>query len=258
MSVFLDTFERNRYAVFPNAQPETFARFRKVFKDVAEEFVGYPIEDLNLLHKYVTVEQINPLRVKIFNALNALPNWKKDYYSLAADQLSAMFGPDISIQIKLCLSIQMPNDAGSVLMMHSDTMSGQSQFECVLWTAVTDAFDSNAMYIFHPPESQKIYDALPSYQHRGMNELFEDNKKDAVIANAKMGDCILFSSTLFHGNQLNKTDKTRISLNCRFKSLFSPEYAAVPHERTTGTFYEPLFMSPVTKIGLAYNENILF
>lgn len=258
MSDFLETFERNRYAVFPNARPEIFARFQQVFKDVATEFTGKPVDDLTQLHHFVTVDQINPLRVKIFNALNALPNWRKDYYALAADQLSTMFGPDISIQIKLCLTIQMPNDPGSVLMMHSDTMSGQSQFECVLWTAMTDAFDSNAMYIFHPQQTQKIYDLLPAYQHRGMNELFEDNKKESVNANVKAGECILFSSTLFHGNQLNTTDKTRISLNCRFKSLFSPEYAAVPHERTTGTFYEPLFMSPITKIGLAYNENILF
>jgi sporadic carbohydrate cluster 2OG-Fe(II) oxygenase len=258
MSKFFDEFEQNRYAVFPNAQPKIFAAFQKVFKDVASDFIGKPVDDLTLLHHDVTLDQINPLRVKIFNALNALPNWRKDYYALAGEQLTAMFGPDISIQIKLCLSIQMPGDAGSLLMLHSDTMSGQSQFECVLWTAVTDAFDTNAMYIYPPAETKKIYDALPAYQNRGMNELFEDTKDKATIAKARAGDCILFSSTLFHGNQVNKTDKTRISLNCRFKSLFSPEYAAVPHERTTGTFYEPLSMSPVTKIGLAYDENILF
>ena len=258
MHAFLETFSQKRYADFANSHPGNSERFKRVFTSVAEEFLGSPVRDLSLLHEQVTLEQINPLRIKIFHALNAIPDWKEAYYSLAAQQLQAMFGPDISIQIKLNLSIQMPGDASSVLMMHTDTLSGQSPFECVLWTAITDAFDSNAMYIFSPDEGQKLYDAMPAYQHRGMLELFEDNKSKAKTIDAKAGQCVLFSSTLFHGNQLNTTDKTRVSLNCRFKSLFSPEYASVPHERVTGTFYEPLFMSPITKIGLAYNDRIDF
>jgi len=91
-----------------------------------------------------------------------------------------------------------------------------------------------------------------------MQHLFEDNRNDAKFINVKAGTNVIFSSTLFHGNQNNKTDRTRISVNCRFKSLFSPEYATVPHERVTGTFYEPLFISPVTKIGLNYNDQIAF
>lgn len=258
MNAFLQTFERDRYAAFPNAHAKNFERFKQVMSDTIKESLGKPVDDLSLLHHHVSADEINPLRIKIFHALNAIPDWKKAYYSLAAEQLTAMFGPDISIQIKLNLSIQMPNDASSVLMMHTDTLSGQSPFECVLWTAITDAFDTNAMYIFKPAESQKLYDAMPGYQHRGMLELFEDHKSKADTVTVKAGQCVLFSSTLFHGNQLNTTDKTRVSLNCRFKSLFSPEYASVPHERVTGTFYEPLFMSPITKIGLNYNDNIPF
>jgi sporadic carbohydrate cluster 2OG-Fe(II) oxygenase len=258
MNNFIETFERKHYATFSNAHSKNFERFQQVFKDTIKESLGKLVDDLTLLHEHCSVEQINPLRIKIFHALNNVPDWKQAYYSLAAAQLKEMFGPDISIQIKLNLSIQMPNDANSVLMMHTDTLSGQSPFECVLWTAVTDAFDSNAMYIFDPKKSQKLYEDMPSYQHRGMGQLFEAHKSKANILNAKAGECVIFSSTLFHGNQLNTTGKTRISLNCRFKSLFSPEYASVPHERVTGTFYEPLFLSPITKIGLAYNDHIAF
>jgi sporadic carbohydrate cluster 2OG-Fe(II) oxygenase len=128
----------------------------------------------------------------------------------------------------------------------------------VLWTAITDAFDSNAMYIFNPKESAALYKKLPSYKHKGMQQLFDDNRQGANFIKAPAGTCILFSSTLFHGNQVNQTNKTRISLNCRFKALFSPEYATVPHERVTGMFYEPLFLSPVTKIGLDYDDAIAF
>ena len=57
---------------------------------------------------------------------------------------------------------------------------------------------------------------------------------------------------------LNETNKTRMSLNCRFKSLFSPEYSKTPHERVTGTFYKPFTFSPVTELGLNYNDEIDF
>ena len=91
-----------------------------------------------------------------------------------------------------------------------------------------------------------------------MPKLLSDNFKDADFLDVKAGTCVLFSSTLFHGNVINDTDCTRVSLNCRFKALFSPEYATIPHERVTGTFYKPLMVSPLTKIGVNYNDDISF
>ena len=112
--------------------------------------------------------------------------------------------------------------------------------------------------MFDKDKSKKMYDTLPKYQYEGMEKMLADKLDTARIMNAKSGECILFSSTLFHGNQLNKTNKTRMSLNCRFKSLFSPEYSKTPHERVTGTFYKPFIFSPVTEIGLNYKDDIEF
>jgi len=251
-------FAEKRYAIFPAQDPSVFAQFQSAIRQSAEAYLGRPIDALDVLHHYVTPAEINKIRLKIYNDLNKRKDWKIAYYALATDTLKSLFGPDVSIQIKLNLSIQIPEDESSMLLLHTDTLSGQSPFECVLWTAVTDAFDSNAMYIFDEKSSKKLYQQLPSYQHKGMQQLFEDNRDNAQFINVPAGACVLFSSTLFHGNRVNCTDKTRISLNCRFKSLFSPEYAAIPHERVTGTFYEPLFLSPVTKIGLEYDDAIAF
>lgn len=258
MEDIAQAFAEKRYGIFPNQAPAVFEQFRSAIQQSAEEYLGKKIEALDALHHDVTPADINKIRLKIYGDLNKRNDWKKSYYALAADTLKTLFGPDISIQIKLNLSIQLPKDESSTLLLHTDTLSGQSPFECVLWTAITDAFDSNAMYIFDEKDSKKLYQKLPSYQHKGMQQLFEDNRSAANFLNTSAGTCILFSSTLFHGNQVNHTDKTRISLNCRFKSLFSPEYASIPHERVTGTFYEPLFISPVTKIGLEYDDAIAF
>ncbi len=258
MDPILQEFSEQHYLVFENEDSKAHALFAATLCKAIEEVTGEVVTDLSLLHEFISADAINSIRIKAFRALNDLPNWRKMYYNFAASRLKALFGPDISIQMKLNLSIQMPQDAGSVLVMHSDTLSGQSPFECVLWTSITDAFDSNAMYMFSVDDSAELYKLMASYQHKGMNQLFDDHKHKSVPLNVTAGTNVLFSSTLFHGNQLNETDKTRVSLNCRFKSLFSPEYATSPHERVTGTFYEPLFISPITRIGLNYNDQLVF
>ena len=76
------------------------------------------------------------------------------------------------------------------------------------------------MFIFNPELSKKILNDMPNFHKSGMKELFEKYKKDAEFVEVKYGEGLIFSPTLFHGNVLNETEKTRISINCRFKNIF--------------------------------------
>ena len=58
---------------------------------------------------------------------------------------------------------------------------------------------------------------------------------------------MLFNQNLPHGNIVNKSTETRISLNCRFKSLFTPY-----RQKELGSFFKPLIIRPASKIGLKY------
>lgn len=251
-------FEEANFLVFSNENKSSFKEISDCLSHFLNKKTGVGEDEIENLHHFIEPKEINSIRMEAFAEINNIQGWENKYLSLANERIQNLMGPDVSIQIKLNLSIQMPNDKTSILKMHTDTMSGQSPYECVLWTALTDTFDTNAMYMFDKEKSQKILIDLPNYQHEGVSRLFEDNKEFAEFLEVEKGTCILFSSTLFHGNLLNKTDKTRISINCRFKSLFSPEYSKIPHERVTGTFYKPLKVSPLTKLGLNYNDHIQF
>ena len=61
------------------------------------------------------------------------------------------------------------------------------------------------------------------------------------------GNYLFFNQSLPHGNIVNKTKETRISINCRFKGLFTP-YA----EKKLGKFFSPLKIRPASQIGLDY------
>lgn len=254
----LEDFEQDHYSIFRNQDEDAFDTIKsRVFEFIADK-VGINPDQIHKLHEFVEPSQINALRMSAFQHLNELANWEDLYFRIGGKTLRSLLGPDVSIQIKLNLSIQMPNDNSSVLSLHTDTLSGQSPFEVVLWTALTNTNSTNAMYMFGKAESERLYELLPKYQHIGMPQLLNDHMNDAKFLDVEAGTCVLFSSTLFHGNVLNETTNTRISLNCRFKSLFSPEYATIPHERVTGTFYKPLMVSPLTKIGVNYNDDIRF
>ena len=49
------------------------------------------------------------------------------------------------------------------------------------------------------------------------------------------------------GNIINKENETRWTMNCRFKSIFTP-YA----DKKIGEFYEPITLKAASKRGISY------
>ena len=46
---------------------------------------------------------------------------------------------------------------------------------------------------------------------------------------------------------VNKEDETRWSMNCRFKSIFTPY-----KDKRIGEYYEPIIIKPATRRGISY------
>ena len=247
--VFLNNFLENGYSIL-NVENLSFL---KTLKSQLSDQLS--CENLETLHKAINYNEINNERISCYRSINKINNWEENYFSLASKTLHNLLGPDISIQSKLNLSIQMPNDISSVLDMHTDALSGQSVFEIVLWVPLTRSFASNAMYIFPKEKTYEILKMLKVCEHKGMKDLFYEYKEFAKFLKVDFGECLIFSPTLLHGNILNQTEITRISINCRFKNLFSHE--AKNGERRLGSFYRVLNLSPVTKLGLNYRDDLI-
>lgn len=247
--VFLNDFFENGYAILDVENVSFLNTLKSQLSDQLS------CENLEILHKSLNSNNINNERIRCYRSINKINNWEENYFSFASKKLLNLLGPDISIQSKLNLSIQMPYDNSSVLDMHTDALSGQSVFEIVLWVPLTRAFDSNAMYIFPKEKTYKILKMLKASEYKGMKELFNKYKNYARFLKVDFGECLIFSPTLFHGNILNQTEITRISINCRFKNLFSHE--AKNGERRLGSFYRVLNLSPVTKLGLNYRDDLI-
>jgi len=249
MEQFFDDFLKNGFSIL---DVQNLSFLDKIRDELKKQLKSNNLENL---HKSIVDSEVNNERIKSYRSLNNIDNWQSQYFSLASDKLVNLLGPDISIQSKLNLSIQMPNDSSSNLDLHTDALSGQSVFEVVLWVPLTRAFDSNSMYIFSREKTYEILDNLKESENRGMKYLFNKYKKYANFLKLNYGQCLIFSPTLFHGNIINNTDITRISVNCRFKNVFSHE--AKNGERRLGSFYRVLNISPVTKLGLSYRDDLI-
>lgn len=204
---------------------------------------------LNGIHEHVSGDRLNDFRVAIIQTLNADPEFRRRYLAVARPTLEQLVGNELVMQKRVNLSIQMPDDASSLLAVHADTWSGDSPFEIVVWLPLVDCHGTKSMY-FLPGDAEasaQIGQRLFDGGARTSDEVYAMISQDVEWLTVRRGEVLLFDQSLPHGNVVNDTNETRWSMNCRFKSPFSP-YG----DKKLGEFFEPVTMRPCTLRGMRY------
>jgi len=202
--------------------------------------------NLNNLHKYIDYKDINDLRMFIYNKINQVKNFQNIFYNLGRQYIDLLCGNELVMQKKCNFSIQMPKDKSSVLPLHSDVWSGDSEFELVFWLPLVDVFKTKSMFINDPKENKKFLNKINRYE--SIDDIYNKVKKKLKWLKLDYGQGLLFTQNLMHGNIINKERTTRLSFNCRFKSAFSPY-----RDKQIGSFFRPITIKPITLMGMDYN-----
>jgi sporadic carbohydrate cluster 2OG-Fe(II) oxygenase len=203
--------------------------------------------NLNKLHNHINEKNINKIRLSLIEGVNKDKNFKKEFLKVAQKMLSNIVGNELAMQNNINLSIQIPNDESSLLPIHSDTWSGDSPFETVLWLPMVNCYKTKSMFILDAKKMNKFNKTFKNKKIKTISDLYKKFKKDLNFIKINYGNYLLFNQNIPHGNLINTTNETRISLNCRFKGLFTP-YS----QKELGSFFSPLKLRAVTKIGLEY------
>ena len=117
----------------------------------------------------------------------------------------------------------------------------------MVWLPLVDCHGTKSMFIL-PPEAQREHEARwRDFDGKSTDDLFAAIEPDLTWLDVPYGSVLLFSQNLMHGNRINREYETRWSMNCRFKSLFSP-YA----QKRLGEFFEPITIRAATRIGMSY------
>ena len=202
---------------------------------------------LDRIHENMPVADLNNLRLQIINKLNTEESSRPRYYSLARQSLAALVGNELAMQLRLNLSIQFPGDDSSLLPVHADVWSGDSPFEVVVWLPLVDCHGSKSMFLLPPTYTQALHERFAEYRNKSSEDLYQDIKEDLEWIEIKYGEVLLFNQNLPHGNRVNTENETRWSINCRFKSVFSP-YG----DKKLGEFFEPVTLRPASRVGMQY------
>ncbi len=224
---------------FKSASDLLASMFKEELKpdgSVAEDF------NFSMIHKCLE-SSVNDLRLSIFNQMND-QKINMDLFNCASPYLEKLVGNELAIQSRANLSIQLPEDDTSLLGVHSDVLAGNSPFEVVLWVPFNEEVKASMSFKILPLKYSRKY---WSDDFVNIDNLLEAESSNFIWPHLKKGQGIIFLHHLFHGNEVNKTDFTRVSINLRFKSLMSP-YG----EKSLYEYFEPLNIKPVTSLALGY------
>ncbi len=245
-----EEFLNQGHIVAPVDDPEGLARIRAAVVELAAAQLGVarPQDEaafLNGIHTRVAPEALNALRLAVFEGLNGLGWLRERYFGLARGMLEALAGNELAMQRRINLSIQLPGDESSLLPVHADVWSGDSPFELVLWLPLVDCYGSKSMFLLPPGPNAAAEARMAAL---GSSEaLFADIEPELAWLDVPYGSALVFTQNLMHGNRINHEAESRWSMNCRFKSLFSP-YA----QKRLGEFFAPITMRPATRLGMTY------
>ena len=247
-----DAFLRDGYVVRPAEDRAALDRIQARMASLAAESLGLdppgdPQAFLDGIHAHVRPETLNPFRLAMIAGINAEPWFRRAYYGIAEQALAAIVGNELAMQRRANLSIQLPADESSLLPAHTDTWSGDSPFEVVVWLPLVDCRETKSMFILPPEANARAAAALAGYDQKGVEALYRDHESEMRFLTVGYGQFLLFDQNLIHGNRVNREPTTRWTFNCRFKGLFTP-YA----DKRLGEFFEPITMRPATRLGLAY------
>jgi sporadic carbohydrate cluster 2OG-Fe(II) oxygenase len=206
-----------------------------------------PQELLNNFHNLIELKNLNNFRLDLINRINSVKDFREKYFLLGKKYLDIIVGNELVMQNRINLSIQIPNDDSSLLPIHSDTWSGDSPFEAVLWIPLVNCYSSKSMYILPPKHLDRINNFFSINKNSSSEEIFNEIKNDVEWINIDYGEILIFNQNLPHGNVVNNENETRWSMNCRFKSIFSP-YG----DKKIGEFFEPITLRAISKIGMNY------
>lgn len=248
-----DRFLARGYVITEAEYPEGLDRIRAEAARLAAEHLGEaaprdPGVWLDSLHDRIDVAGLNSMRLAVIEGLNRNDWLARTYYEQARRALDTLVGNEVSMQRRINLSIQLPGDESSLLPVHADVWSGDSPYEIVLWIPLVDCFSTKSMFILEREKEEPVHARLAEFRTVGTAGLQREIGPQLTWLDVPYGHVLLFSQNLMHGNEINRETTTRWSMNCRFKSVFTP-YA----DKKLGEFFVPVTLRAASRLGLDYN-----
>ena len=176
-----------------------------------------------------------------------------------------LIGADLHIQQEPFLRISRPGIPDDNIGLHRDTWYGDTPYEISVWIPFTDTDEGNALRVA-PGSHLWSEEAYPIERFDGGVEkgsvkhslgfIHSQPKRyvtppETIALPVRVGEMIVFSLALLHGMEVNRSKRTRVSMDVRLANSLAP----VKFSRSRdANYYEQLCVSPVTEAARRYYE----
>lgn len=198
-------------------------------------------------------------------AAEVVQNVPREVIRSELDCFRWLLGADLQIQRRPFLRIARPQVRDDNIGMHRDTWYGDTPYEISIWIPFVDTDDENALRVApgshlwseeeHPVERFDGSVEPGSVKH-SLGFIAGQPKRlakpaETIALPVRVGTMIIFSLALLHGQEVNRSTRTRVSMDVRLTNALSPVRMARSRDPN---YYEPLCTSPVTEAARLYYE----
>lgn len=198
-------------------------------------------------------------------ALEAVANVPKRIIKIELSYFQWLVGIDLHIQSRPYLRISRPGVVTDNIGFHRDTWYGDTPYELSVWIPFTETDEGSALRVAPGShvwsEEKNPVERIDGKVEKGsvkhsLGFIHSSPKRlvhapKTIALKVPVGSMAVFPLSLLHGVEVNKSDKTRISMDCRIANSLAP--IALSRSRDTN-YYERLSISPVTSQALRYEE----
>ena len=181
--------------------------------------LGYPIRDLQSLHESVPVGEVYVLSKRLCDATNEVDfrPMVRDFILDAIMPQTGLEGP-LAVQRFLNVRIMLPNRPQGVFPFHTGLLYGHGRASRSLWLPLTEVSGpenrSASMQIIPLQRSRELLrEACRS--HLSISDMSELFGRESQPVQAGPGRVCLFGQENIHGNYVNETNRTRVSIDFR-------------------------------------------
>lgn len=203
-----------------------------------------PEVGFNSFHRGIdgmTLGELNQSRVELIQRITMECDARELIFKAFEKRIVGMLGPDILAQKGCNLVLQPPGDPNPS-ELHRDAPAN-SPYEVVMWVPLVDCFGTKTMYILDILATRRAFERLDA--NPGDWAGFEAYaKSQAYRPSVRFGQALIFHTGCLHGSDVNSESETRVSLNIRYKNLFSPSGL-----KNQLQFFTPLRISEVARLG---------
>jgi len=243
-------FLNNGYNIIKIKKNDAYFLRTKVIQFIKEKTKLKKI-NLNNLHKHYPLNKLNELRIYVYDKINKDKKFNKKINEIFDKEISQLVGSE-NVQSYISFSIQYPDDGTSLLTLHSDSTQSDSVFQANFWIPFVDVLRTKSMFIVKPSDSIEILNKMKNSKKITIQDVHIKYKKKMKWLKLNFGEAVAFTPNCLHGNVVNREKTTRISINLRFKNLYSPYVKNVGNLKHIENFYPSVNKKLITTINLKY------